>query len=154
MANDFYTWKDLMVVPGPEDETEAQAYLRYRAYKRRNGAIDESAKSVETDEATMSAMQLKLAKSRAMKKIKAKLKLGRKRAMAKTANMGRLKKRANKAARLQFFKKLTKGQSPSDVSPARRIEIEKRLDKMKGRIQRVAVKMLPKIRQREQERRS
>ena len=51
-----------------------------------------------------------------------------------------------KKARLKFFKKITKGQAPQQVSLARRNEIEKKLDKMKPKIQKFARKILPQVR--------
>ena len=89
------------------------------------------------------------ARSRMLKRIRNKLKIGRKRAMMRTANPKVLKKRANKQARNLIFKKLTKGKTRSELPPARRAEIEKRLDKMKGRIQKIAMRILPKVRKME-----
>ena len=89
------------------------------------------------------------ARSRMLKRIRNKLKIGRKRAMMRTANPQVLKKRANKQARNLIFKKLTKGKTRSELPPARRAEIEKRLDKMKGRIQKIAMRILPKVRKME-----
>ena len=89
------------------------------------------------------------ARSRMLKRIRNKLKIGRKRAMMRTANPQVLKKRANKQARNLIFKKLSKGKSRSQLPPARRAEIEKRLDKMKGRIQKIAMRILPKVRKME-----
>ena len=89
------------------------------------------------------------ARSRMLKRIRNKLKIGRKRAMMRTANPQVLKKRANKQARNLIFKKLTKGKTRSELPPARRQEIEKRLDKMKGRIQKIAMRILPKVRKME-----
>ena len=43
-------------------------------------------------------------------------------------------------------KKLTKGISKADLTPARKAEIEKRLDKMTPRITRLAKKLRPAIR--------
>ena len=151
----MYTFKELMALPLEDGEDE---YLKYRAIKRRRGVfggegiggpIGESVEQ-EVDEALDFAARLK--KSRQMKKYSARLKLGKKRAMAKTANNERLKKRSYKQARLQFFKKLSKGKAPSELTPMKRAEIEKRLDKMKARIHKVAQRMIPKVRQKEKER--
>jgi tetrahydromethanopterin S-methyltransferase subunit G len=60
-----------------------------------------------------------------------------------------LKRRSMKAARAAMAKKLTKGIPKAELTPARKQEIEKRLDKMQPRINRLAKKMLPKIRQAE-----
>jgi hypothetical protein len=94
-------------------------------------------------------MMQRRAKSRSMKKYQARLKVGRKKAAAKVANPKVLAKRARKAARNAIAKKMTKGISKADLTPARKAEIEKRLDKMAPRITRLAKKMLPKIRQTE-----
>lgn len=154
------TFKELMAIPSPEGETDDQAYLRYRAQKRRRGVlggtiggpVGESVEQTEDmiDEAF--TMQQRLQKSRSMKRNKSKVKLGRERALRKTADMGTIKRRAQKHARLSMFKKLSKGLSPSEVPFAKRQEIEKRLDKMKPRIERVAKKLIPQIRKIEKER--
>ena len=62
-----------------------------------------------------------------------------------------LKRRAQKQARNMVAKKLAKGDY-AGLSFARKQEIEKRLDKLKPRIQRIAKKLLPKMRKLEQER--
>ena len=106
--------------------------------------------SVEpADEALSMAARRK--KAITMKKIQARLKVGRKKASMKVADKGRLEKRARKAARNAIAKKLTKGISKVDLTPARKAEIEKRLDKMQGKVGRLAKKMLPKIRKSELE---
>jgi len=100
-----------------------------------------------TDEAL--TMQQRRARSRQMKKYQSRLKVGRKKAAAKVANLAVLKRRAQKAARAAIAKKITKGVAKGDLTPARKQEIEKRLDKMQPRINRVAKKLLPKLRQAE-----
>ena len=71
------------------------------------------------------------------------------------ADRARLKKRARKAARNEILKKLTKGVPKGELTYARRQELEKRLDKpaIKGRIDRLAKKMLPATRRKELDRR-
>ena len=54
-------------------------------------------------------------------------------------------KRAVKKQRMAIAKKLLKGKSYFDLSPARKMEIEKKLDKMKNRIKTLARKLLPQI---------
>jgi uncharacterized membrane protein YheB (UPF0754 family) len=89
-----------------------------------------------------------------MKRNKARIAMARKRAERKTANMDTLKKRARRQARMQFAKKLTKGIPKSDLTVARKKEIEKRLDKpaVKNRIDRVARKLIKTVRKQEMER--
>jgi len=124
--------------------------ISYAAMKRRRGRIGEETGS--TDEAL--DFQARRARSRAMKKNKAKISMGRKRAAKRMAGTDRLKKRAEKGARSQIFKKLSKGVSKDELPFARRQEIEKRLDKMKPRIQRIAMKLVKDKRKLEKERRS
>ena len=102
------------------------------------------------DEALTLQQRMKLARS--LKKNKAKIAMGRKRAARKVANMDTLKKRAAKQARMTFFKKITKGADKGDLSMGRRQSIEKRLDKMKPKIDKLAKKLLPKVRKGELER--
>lgn len=87
-----------------------------------------------------------------MKKYASRLAVGRKKASMKVADQKRLQKRARKAARNAIAKKLTKGIAKADLTPARKAEIEKRLDKMQPKINRLAKKMLPKLRKTELER--
>ena len=113
--------------------------------------LKEFIKVVETpDEALTLQQRMKLARS--LKKNKAKIAMGRKRAARKVANMDTLKKRAQKQARMTIFKKITKGMDKGDMSMGRRASIEKRLDKMKPTIQHLAQKLLPTVRKCELER--
>lgn len=122
--------------------------LAYNAKKRKRA--DQEHESVEpTDEALSMAARRK--KAITMKKIQARLKVGRKKASMKVADKGKLERRSRKAARNAIAKKLTKGISKAELTPARKAEIEKRLDKMQGKVSRLAKKMLPKIRKSELE---
>jgi len=71
------------------------------------------------------------------------------RAMKRAATPDKLKKRAIKQAKNMLIKKFTKGMDKSDMTITKRAEIEKRLKKMAGRIKTIALKMIPKIRQKE-----
>jgi len=84
-----------------------------------------------------------------IKRMKARIAIGRKKAARRMASVDVLKRRAQKQARNLIFKKLTKGKPRAEVSPQRRAEIEKRLDKMKGRISKIAQRILPKVRKME-----
>jgi hypothetical protein len=86
-----------------------------------------------------------------MKKYASRLKVGRKKAAMKVADQKRLQKRARKAARNAIAKKLTKGIAKQDLTPARKADIEKRLDKMQPKINRLAKKLLPRLRKSELE---
>ena len=109
---------------------------------------DEQLMEQYTTEVLNLAQRLK--KSRMFKRIAAKIKLGKKRASRKIiSDPKKLMKRAVKKQRMAIAKKLLKGKSYFDLSPARKMEIEKKLDKMKNRIQKLAKKLLPSIRKKE-----
>jgi len=78
-----------------------------------------------------------------MKRNRAKLQRGRKRARSKVASMGVLRKRATRQARRQVFKKYSKGKNPSDVNPAFRRALEMKVQKKKGLIKRKVRKLMP-----------
>lgn len=142
-------FKDMMpdgLLQAGEDE-----YVKYR--RRRMRRIDTTSESTEVDEAL--TVTQRLARRRLMKKLAPKIKLGRDRAKRRMPDMARYKKRATKAARMFFFKKLAKDQSKNDLSLPRRQEIEKRLEKpaLKQRIDRLSKRLLKDVRKKEMERR-
>ena len=131
--------------PGEDELTN------YRAKKRRNGAMYEETES-EVDEAL--TLQQRMKRSRMMKKMKARIKIGRERAKRKMADKKKLQKRAMRQARDKIVRKITKDIPKSELSFARKQEIEKRMDKpaFKSRIQRLAKRMFPSIRKAEVQR--
>jgi hypothetical protein len=104
------------------------------------------------DEALSHAQRIKA--SLRMKKMKSRIKIGRERAMRKTPNMDVVKKRAFRQARLAVLKKMTKGMDKSDVSFAKRQDLEKRLDKKRPLIQRLAKRLIPNVRKADRARRA
>ena len=94
-------------------------------------------------------MQQRLKMARTFKKNKAKIAMGRKRASRKIASMDTLKKRSRKAARTVLLKKMTKDVPKGELSLSRRQDIEKRLEKKKGIIDKMAKKLLPQVRKKE-----
>ena len=113
--------------------------------------ISKNAKDRKQDE-TLDFSQRR-ARSRLMKKIKAKLKLGRAKAARKTASIDILKKRTLKQVRNVLFLKFSKGKTRDEIPAARRKEIEDRIDKIpKERLKNLAMKLLPKVRKQEMER--
>jgi len=130
-------FKDYMTVdykPGEDDQ------IKYNAQKRKRADVEEE----NTDEALSLAARRK--RSRDMRKNKNKLKVARKRAMKRVANPERIKKRARKQAINMIYKKLTKGMSRSDLTAAKKAELEKRIEKMKPRVNRLTRKILPQVR--------
>ena len=114
-------------------------------------ALNAKKRKKDSGEGTTEALTMaqRRAKSRQMKKYQARLKVGRKKARMKVANAKVLARRARKQARNMMAKRITRGISKADLTPARKAEIEKRLDKMTPRITRLAKKITPKLRQAE-----
>ena len=137
------SFKDFIVVDYKPGEPEL---IKYAAHKRRRGRIGEN-----TDEAL--DFSQRRARARAMKKNKNKIAMGRRRAAKKPADSARLIKRAQRQARMMLFKKLAKDTPKSDVPASRKQGIEKRLDKMKPKIAKIARKLLPQVRKAEKSRR-
>jgi|TARA_R110000737_G_scaffold51506_3_gene72876 hypothetical protein len=81
----------------------------------------------------------------AMKKNKAKIAIGRKKAAKKLASPEKLKSKAEKQARGLMLKKILKDRDKSDLSFSARQGVEKQLDKKKGAIKKLAKKLLPKV---------
>ena len=90
----------------------------------------------------------------AMKKARFKIKRGREKAAKRTASQEVLKKRAKKAAINIFKAKFSKNKRYADLSPGEKEVIEKRIAKInKSRIEQIARKLLPSVKQKERERR-
>ena len=106
----------------------------------------------DVDEALSMSQRIK--KSRIMKRMKARIKIGRERAKRKMAPKDKLEKRANRQARNQIASKLTRGIPKRELSFARKQEIEKRLDKpaLKQRIKRLAKRLFKDVRKKEVQR--
>jgi len=139
------SFKDFMVVDYRPGEDEL---INYRAKKRRNGAMHEEQE--ETSEELSIQGRRKLARS--MKRRKTRLKMARKRARKRLATKATLMKRARRGARSTFADKLAgKGMKKSDVSVAKKKQIEKRL-KQGGWQQRIKImqrRLLPQKRRQE-----
>jgi hypothetical protein len=154
------SFKDFMTVDYTQDGDEQSAHnakKRKRGHHDTSGTVSASkikreANEEQQDEALSHAQRIKA--SLRMKKMKARIKIGRDRAMRKSPNMDVVKKRALKKARLLLLKKMTKGVGKDEMSFARRAEIEKRLAKKKNVIQRLAKKMIPDVRKADRERRA
>tara|TARA_B000000609_G_scaffold123360_1_gene97196 strand:- start:2482 stop:2919 length:438 start_codon:yes stop_codon:yes gene_type:complete len=138
----MYSFKELMVMPVEPGEDE---YLKYRAMKRRKHMYEETAVEEETTDEALS-MAARRKRSRDMRKNKNKLRIARNRMKKRVANPERIRKRAKKQAIDKIYKKLTKGMSRKDLTPAKKAELEKRIAKMKPRVNRIAKKLLPSVR--------
>lgn len=84
---------------------------------------------------------------------KSKIALGRKRAEKRVASTEKLKARAKKAARREVEKKLLRNKDKGELSFAARQSLEKRVDKKKPMIDRLAKRLLPTLKKKEMEKR-
>ena len=107
---------------------------------------------VDIDEALN--LQQRMKRSRLMKRMKSRIKIGRQRAMRKMANKKTIEKRAMRQARNQLAKKLTRGIPKKELTFARKQEIEKRLAKpaLQSRIKRIAKRIFKDVRKAEVQR--
>lgn len=136
----MYSFKDLLTVdlkPGDDEQ------IKNNAKKRKRGDVEEAL-----------SIQQRMKKKQTMRRMKAKIALGRKKAMRRLANTDTLKKRAKRKARLIILQKFLKNRKKSDLSYGSRANYEKMVNRKQAAIDRIARKMLPKIRQAERERRA
>ena len=104
---------------------------------------------ISTNEAITMATRMKMKAS--MRKNKAKIALGRKKAAKKLKSPDKLKTTARRKARDIIIAKLLKKKKKSDLSFAARQDLEKRVAKKQGAILRISKKLLPKIKQADRE---
>jgi len=140
-------------------EKDGQDFAKKHGYKVKNYVktpsgtrMDIHKEEVEVDEALN--LQQRMKRSRLMKRLKTRIKIGRDRARRKMANKKTLEKRAMRQARQQIAKRLTRGIPKGELSFARKQEIEKRLDKpaLQQRIKRIAKRIFKDVRKKEVQR--
>ena len=106
---------------------------------------------LEMDEALNRVQRFK--KARSMRKARAKIKRGQERAKRKKADMKKIKQRAQKSARNMIKDRLAKPKKYASLSYAEKERIDKRMEKIPpARIDRLARKMIPMVKKKEQER--
>jgi len=93
--------------------------------------------------------QQRMKLKQAIRRNKAKIKLGREKAKRRMASPEVLQKRANKQARNILLKKLLKNKDKADMSYSQRASIEKQLAKKQSAIKRIAKQLLPKVRKKD-----
>ena len=159
MAEKLLRFKDLYTVeyrPGEDELTNYRAYKRKRHMYEQQKNCGCGKNPCETYGTTVEALTLqqRMAKARQLKRMKAKIKIGRERAKRKMADKKKLEGRARKQARTFILKKLTKGKNKSELSFARRAELEKRMNApaVKKRINMLAKRMFKDVRKKEVER--
>lgn len=104
---------------------------------------DMSEEELDLCEALDIKARLKLKQT--LRKNKAKIAAGRKRAEKRIATPDKLKGRAQKQARKEVEKKILKGKSKDELSYQQRNELEKRVNAKKSVIDRLSKKLIPKV---------
>jgi|TARA_B110000495_G_C23000180_1_gene590135 hypothetical protein len=133
----FKDFLSVDLMPGATDQEKSNA--------KKRKTYDEEAVELEAEALNM---QTRRKRGMDMRKNKNKLAISRKRAMNRVANPERIKKRAKKQAMRDIYKKLTKGVSKDKLTPAKKAELEKRVARMKPRVNRMAKKLMPTVRAR------
>ena len=148
MKTEAVEYPHMMYDPKTGNEVKAKTPADHNKYAKM-GYTHEKPK---TDEALN--LQQRMKRSRLMKRLKTRIKIGRARARRKMANKKTLEKRAMRQARAAIAKKLTRGIPKAELTFARKQEIEKRLDKpaLKNRIKRIAKRIFKDVRKKEVQR--
>jgi len=99
-------------------------------------------------------LQQRMKKRQIFKRYKAKIQRARKIAMRRFAKMPNLKKRAQLAARKLIRKRVAgeRGTNYQKLSASEKIQIDKMLEKKKGLIRKLAIKLLPRVKRAETQR--
>jgi len=134
----MYSFKDLLAVDYKPGEDEQ---IKNNAKKRKRADVEEAL-----------TMQQRMKKRQVMRRMKAKIAMGRRKAMRRTASTEVLKKRAQRKARLMVLKKFLKGKDKKDLSYSSRAAYEKMVNRKQAVVNRLAKKLIPKLRQAERDR--
>ena len=99
-------------------------------------------------------LQQRLKKKQMLKRIKGKIKLGRRRAKYRVANTDKLKKRSQKKAREVIRARVagSLGKDYKKLPLAGRMQVDKKVEKKRDLIARLAKRMMPKVKKAEMER--
>ena len=110
----------------------------------------------QTEENLVEALNLmqRMKRRMIMRRNRVKIERGRKLSRRKMADMKKLKRRANRAARNAMIRKITKGQNRQNISAAMKKTIETRLGTpaMANKLNKIARRLFPKIRKAEMKR--
>jgi len=113
---------------------------------------EETVSTGDEDLTEVLSMQSRLKKKQSLRRNKAKIKLGKLRASRRIASTDVIKLRARRAARTFMLKRLIKGKSKSDLPYSTRQTYEKIINKRKSAIDKIARRLIPRIRRAEMQR--
>ena len=152
----MYSFKDFIAVNYTPGEDELVSYQALKRKKRdmpfttvESAPEDESADKQEVDEVLSVSQRIKARQN--IRRKKARVKLGARRAARRIATPARLKTRAARAARNILFKRISGGKSKKKMPLAARAAIERRLEARKGALKIIAKRLLPKVRARDRQ---
>jgi hypothetical protein len=141
----MYSFKDLVAASDPRmGDDEWLEYMRAKRKRSLDGVSTEEVQEDEQQEALDLQTRRKLAI--AMKRNKAKIKRAKEIASKKRAPKEKIEKRAKKQAINIIKKKLANGKDPSKLSLSARQDIEKRAEKKKAVINKLAKRLFKKVR--------
>lgn len=140
--------------PGTTPQQWGHARVNAFIVKKKKGGLNHDKDLAEGNARTLSIAQRRQA-ARRLKRIKTRVKLGRKRALRRTPKLATLKKRAQRQTRSALFKRFSRGQAKKDVSMSRRASIERRINRLsKQRIKTMNVRQVRTARKIDRERRT
>lgn len=113
--------------------------------------IDPTLDEIKLAEAVLDLMQRRK-RALSMRKYKSKLKAARKRMAKRKASPEKLRNRARKKAIALMKKKVSGGKAYADMSAAEKQVVDKKIEKRKAAIERIAKRLIPQVRQAETER--
>ncbi len=116
--------------------------LRLKEYIEEDAEMDKELEEVLD-------IQTRMKMKQSMRRNKAKIAMGRRRAARRIAGTEKLKKRAQRQARKAVMDKILKDRSKDELSYGARANIEKQVNRRATVIARMAKKLLPKVRQAE-----
>lgn len=115
--------------------------------------LDEMIDLESLDERAVLSIQQRRARGRNARRMKTRLKIGRKRAERRKASKEKLDVRARKKAREIIRKRLSAGKDYKDMSPSEKIQLDTRLNRIPDSvIKRLATRQMPIVRRAEMER--
>jgi hypothetical protein len=128
---------------------------RKKRYKKSQASMYRKMKKEEVEQVDeVMDRTARIKASQRMKRMSKRIQMAKKRALKRAPSTDVVKSRAQRQARNQMMTKYTKGVPKSELSMARRAELEKKLNKQKGRVDKMAKKLIPTIRKQDRERRS
>jgi nicotinic acid mononucleotide adenylyltransferase len=148
-AGDFELFKK-----GLPTKIQKDAKTVYDMVRDKMGIKEEYQWEIRFDEELQEVlnMQQRMKRKMMMKRIKSKIKIGKRKARNRIASKEKLELRAKKQARNLIRKRFLGDKSYAEIPVGGKIQVDRKLEKKKAAISRVAKKLIPKMRKAEMER--